>query len=349
MKKIFTILIIFLFISCKENHKNKETEKQSFTLKGNLKGAYSDYIYLNYGTIKDSVKVLNNNFEFNGKVKKPTQGWLNLKPDANISFIYIENSDIFVEVDFEKKNQNEKTLNFLKITDIKGSKSFKIQSEYKKFYQANQNKENFKSLLYNKLKLFINENKNHPFSGTILGEIALINPILKKNELLELYSIIDTTKQNKDDIEMFKMGIANLNEYGVDKPFLKFSLPNTEGENIEISSFLGKIILVDFWASWCAPCRIKHPDLIKLKKKFENENFDIVSVSIDEKKENWLKAIDKDNLNWTNLIDINKKVNNELSIKAIPFNYLIDKNGIVLGVNLSTKEIEKIINKKIYG
>ncbi|EDP72811.1 thioredoxin family protein [Flavobacteriales bacterium ALC-1] len=349
MKNILLILIFLIFASCKENQKDEEIEKQSFSISGIINGEYSDYIYLNYGIIKDSVKIINNSFQFKGIVERPIQGSLNLKPDANIAWLYIENSDISIQTDYEKGIKNEKPINILKITDVKGSYSSQIQNEYKTFYQSNKNKENFKSLLYNKLNTFIEKNKNHPFSGTILGEIALINPILSKSELVELYFKIDTTQQNKDDLEMFKMGIANLNEYGINKSFLNFTLPNTKGKNINIKAFLGKITLVDFWASWCAPCRIKHPDLIKLKNKFEKENFDIVSVSIDDNKKSWLQALEKDNLNWTNLIDIDKRVNNELGIQAIPFNYLIDENGIVLGVNLSIKEIERIVNKRTSG
>jgi len=339
MKNILTILIILTFVSCKEKPKDEKTEKQSFSLSGTVNGEYSDYIYLNYGNVKDSVKVVNNSFEFYGIVERPIQGSLNLEGYSTIAHIYIENSDILIQTDYEKIINNDKPLNVLKINDVKGSYSAKIQNEYKEFYQANQNKENFKVLLYEKLKPFIEKNKSHPFSGTILGEIALINPVLTKNELVELYSKIDTTQQNKDDLEMFKMGIANLDKYGINKQFLTFTLPNTKDKSIDITSFLGKITLVDFWASWCGPCRIKHPDLIKLKKKFENESFDIVSVSIDDKKNNWLQAVEKDNLNWTNLIDIDKQVNNELGVQAIPFNYLIDENGIVLGVNLSIIEI----------
>ncbi|WGH75972.1 TlpA disulfide reductase family protein [Tenacibaculum tangerinum] len=348
MKNIFSLLIVCTFISCKENLTNKTKAQQSFNLTGTINGAYSDYIYLNYGNVKDSVKVLNNSFKFNGKVEKPTQGWLNLKPDpdANVAWLYIENSDIIIQADYDKKRHNGKTLNFLEINNVKGSYSAKIQNEYKEFYQANKNKENFKALLYEKLKSFIKINKNHPFSGTILSEIALINPVLTKKELLQLYSKIDTTQQNKSDLEMFKMGIANLDKYGIKKPFLEFSLPNAKNENVDIKSFSGKITLVDFWASWCVPCRIKHPELIKLKEKFLDTNFDIVSVSIDDNKKSWIEAVEKDNLTWTNLIDIDKKVNDELKIQSIPFNYLIDENGIVLGVNLSSIEIERIVSEK---
>ncbi|MBR9916012.1 MAG: AhpC/TSA family protein [Algicola sp.] len=346
MKNIALIFVILIFASCNDkSEKNRKNEK-SFNLTGIIDGNYSGYIYLNYGQIKDSTKVKNNSFQFNGMVARPIQGSLKLEGYTTIDQIYIENSDISIQTDYKKIINNNQPLNVLKINDVKGSYSAKIQNEYKEFYQANQNKENFKSLLYEKLKVFIKKNKSHPLSGTILGENALIEIVLSKNELLELYSKIDTTNQNKDDLEMFKIGIANLDEYGINKPFLKFTLPNTKNKVINITSFSGKTTLVDFWASWCAPCRIKHPELIKLKSKFEQEIFDIVSVSIDDKKSNWLKAVDKDNLTWTNLIDIDKKVNDELGIQAIPFNYLIDENGIVLGVNLSIIEIERIVSEK---
>lgn len=345
MKNIFTILIIFIFISCKENPKKETKREQSFSLSGTINGDYSDFIYLNYGNLKDSIKVENNTFKFNGMVERPIQGSLKLEGYTTIASIYIENSDIIIQTDFEKIINNDQPLNVLKINDIKGSYSAKIQDEYKNFYQANQNKENFRILLYEKLKTFLEINKNHPFSGTILAENALIEPVLTKRELIELYTRIDTTQQYKDDLEMFKMGIANLDKYGINKPFLEFSLPNIKDENINIKSFLGKITLVDFWASWCGPCRIKHPELIKLKEKFENTNFDIISVSIDDNRANWIKAIKKDNLTWTNLVDIEKKVNDELGIEAIPFNYLIDEKGIVIGVNLSLEQLESELNK----
>ena len=85
--------------------------------------------------------------------------------------------------------------------------------------------------------------------------------------------------------------------------------------------------------------------MIELKKKFKDTDFDIVSISIDDNKNNWIKAIEKDNLDWTNLIDINKKINDELGIPGIPFNYLIDENGIIIGVNLSLEQIENELKK----
>jgi len=292
------------------------------------------------------MKIENNRFQFNGTVEKPTQGSLNLKHPARPAWVYVENSTIEVNGDFELKTQNKELINVFNIKKITGSKSAKIIEEYQTFYQKNHTKENFRNLLFKKLDTFIEQNKSHPFSGVILGELALINPVLSKNELNQLYAKIDTLSQNKQDLEMYKMGISNLDKYKVGKPFLKFKLPNTQDKEVDITSYLGKITLVDFWASWCGPCRAKHPDLIKLKETFKNKKFDILSVSSDESKENWIRAIGKDKLTWTNVWDQNKKINNELEIQGIPFNYLIDEKGFVLGINLTIEQIERILNEK---
>lgn len=340
MKKINLLLLISLSIfSC------TTPQKESFRFSGTIQGNYSDYIYLNYKKTKDSVKVENQHFEFNGSVEKPTQGWLHLTPDANVVAIYIENSNIQISANYTKEIQNNKQLNILEIADIKGSYSARIQQEYKSFYQKNKNKENFKNLLFEKLKVYIQKNNTHPFSGTILGELALVEPVLTKRQLTQLYAKLDTTQQNKDDLKMFEMGIANLKNYAIGDSFIKFTLPNVQGEKVHMKSFLGKIVLVDFWASSCKPCREKHPKLVELKKRFDNHNFDIISISTDNNQTQWLKAIDKDKLTWTNLLDYKEGVTNELGIQAIPFNYLIDEKGDILGINVSLNEIERKLTR----
>ncbi len=342
MKKLFLVVSVIVLFSF-----NQTTQEKTFKISGVVNGDYSDYIYLNYGKKKDSTKVANNRFEFNGHVERPIEGRLNLRPDANVAWIWIENSDIEISGDFFKRIQdNKRPINLYRINEVKGSHSAKIQEDYRTFYQSNKTKDNFSSLLYEKLKTYIKENRSHPYSGKILGDLAVMNPILTRNEFNNLYSLIDTTQQNKEDLKMFKTGIANLGTYSVGKPFLKFKLPSTNEKEIDIESYLGKITLVDFWASWCGPCRAKHPELIELKNKIKNKNFDILSISIDDNKSSWLKAIEKDKLPWINLLDINKKVSSKLGIVAIPYNYLIDENGNIIGSNLSIEKVEELLNIK---
>lgn len=114
-------------------------------------------------------------------------------------------------------------------------------------------------------------------------------------------------------------------------------LPDTTGTNIALSNFNGKYLLVDFWASWCGPCRVESPNLVAMYNKYKDQGFDILSVSLDVNKARWKKAIDKDGLNWRHMSDLGgwESIANWLyDINSIPASFLIDKNGIVLGTNL---------------
>lgn len=198
--------------------------------------------------------------------------------------------------------------------------------------------------MYAKLTVFLKKHRSHPFSGAILAELAMVNPVLNKKELNTLYSVLDITKQNDQYLMLFKKGIDRLGTFAVGKPFLNFELPDQNGPLVDLKKFNGKIVLNDFWASWCAPCRKKSPELIALKQQFAGVNFEIVGISIDKNKEQWNGAIAKDKLDWVNLLDQDQKIKTSIGIENIPYNYLIDDKGIIVGINLSVTEINKILS-----
>lgn len=114
-------------------------------------------------------------------------------------------------------------------------------------------------------------------------------------------------------------------------------LPDTEGNEIKLSSFRGKYVLVDFWASWCKPCRLENPNVVNAFNKYRNKNFTILGVSLDQKKEPWMKAIVDDKLNWTHISDLKywgSRVVPLYQIQGIPYNVLVDPNGKVIAENL---------------
>ena len=117
----------------------------------------------------------------------------------------------------------------------------------------------------------------------------------------------------------------------------EISLPNTNDSVINLSSLRGKVVLIDFWASWCGPCRASNPGLKKVHKKFKDQGFEIYSVSIDNKKAEWLKAIKKDKLNFTMVMDGDgwySKVAERYFIDEIPTSFLLDKTGTIIAINL---------------
>lgn len=135
---------------------------------------------------------------------------------------------------------------------------------------------------------------------------------------------------------------------GFGEPAYELSLPTTNGDTISLSSLKGKIILLDFWASWCGPCRASNKDMAKVYNKYKEYNFEILAVSLDQVPNQWVKAIAKDKMKWLQVIDTGgweAKTALQWNLYQIPTNYLINEEGIVIGKDLLPSDIQRALHQ----
>lgn len=188
----------------------------------------------------------------------------------------------------------------------------------------------------------------HPASlVSLLSLRSYFDPATRMDKAATAFDLLDPALQQSSQGQKFARMIkkAKVLDIGGEAP--AFTAANTAGENVSLESFRGKYVLVDFWASWCVPCRHENPNVLKAFNRFKGKNFTIVGFSLDEGndgKEKWLKAIEKDGLPWVQLSDLagwTSPIAMLYNLKAIPANFLLDPSGKIVAKNLRGEELEQ--------
>lgn len=185
---------------------------------------------------------------------------------------------------------------------------------------------------------------------TLAGFYAMstLDPEMAEIELINYADKIKDDYLDNRTVIQFKEEIEKLRRLAVGQPAPDFQAYTPSNKEVKLADYRGKYTLVDFWASWCVPCRKENPNLLRIYNKFKDKGFTILGVSLDDNPGSWMRAIEDDNLPWTNISDLKAWTSDlviDYRLKAIPASVLVDPNGIIIAKNLRSAELEEFLQK----
>lgn len=340
---------------------------QKFVINGKLSGVQEParvyVLYRSHGMRSDSADVKDGIFSISGMCDIPQKALLFLKQngapaatslnDGDQTSIYLENGIIEVtaanvlkhaRLGGSQLNRDQQDL-----VDAQGN-IHELQTDIKKRYNEERDSAKRMSLLedYKQMDVLLQTNLasfigSHPNSLVSVHALrANFSPVDNVELASSLFNALTDSIKNAPSGVMYKESIDNTYKLSVGKMAPDFAAKDMEGKEKHLSDFRGKYVLLDFWASWCGPCRKESPTLTDNYSHYKTRQFEIVSLSVDKSAADWKKAVKADNYVWTNLRDAEnpaESVAKVYGITGIPTNYLIDPAGKIVAINLRGKEL----------
>lgn len=366
------ICIVFLLLA----FTNIIQAQTGFLIEGKLNNAAGLKIYLVKGVgamtsnqedvLIDSFLIVDTTFKLQGYVEEPSY-----------YSISIQNKEGYIPFILENKNyQILGNAEFIWEFKIEGSEEVELEKEHGKLVNPwiellnaaadsssimEERQDTIRSRMYNEQNQFYYKQMRiaskdfivkHPDAYVSLFLFPDLQDSYDKKERIEIFESLSSRLKQHSYAKMLRYELYEIDAViTVGKKTASFSLQDMFSDSISLEDYKDKYVLIDFWASWCEPCRAEHPFLIEMYKQYEPLNFDIISVSIDKNIDNWKRAIKEDKLMWNNVLDLKDGesiVAPKYGVKAIPTNFLLNGDGVLIakdlhGENLSEK-LREIFN-----
>jgi len=358
-----------------------KAQPATYTVTGSiskLEGPAKVYLnkVINKQLVVDSAEVLNGRFHFEGTLEGPmramlildTKGgisdFMHLPANADTRLFYLEKGPIKVQTrEHISKARITSPTNELEAGYNESLKSVnksidQITKGYNKAPAALRAEKDFKQKINQRyavafeakklmLQKYIAENPNSYFSLLALEDVAgvQINP----DQIEPLFQKLSAEVRNSDEGKSFAEELNRIRSLSVGSDAPDFEVPDMNGKPVRLSDFKGKTVLLDFWASWCEPCRQQHQYVREAYKQFQDKNFTVISIALDPPADRsyLIQAIQEDSLVWTNLADPATDRNQAAkayNIKLLPQNYLIDSTGMIFNKDLHGASLQQQLN-----
>jgi peroxiredoxin len=366
MKKVAYLLVVaFIMASC--------TSKPHYVIKGDIKGSDSITFYLQKREAGKTVSIdsaVSKKGLFTlkgGAIDYPQQIQLVAGDTKKRTSFYLENSEITItgSLDslFVAKVKGSKTQDeYLAFVDSNKPLSESYSKTYIEYQAASQagnttrvaelekQADSIQKEITNLQKNFVKSNPASFVTPSILGSISYE---MEADEIESMINGLDSTIASLPQIISLKDRVAVMKTVAIGQKAPDFVMSDVDDKPVALSSKIGsKLLLIDFWAAWCGPCRQENPNVVKVYNEFNKKGFDVFGVSLDQKREAWVKAIADDKLTWTHVSDLQYWSNSAAklyAVNSIPANFLLDETGTIIAKNLRGEELYKKVSEVLGG
>jgi peroxiredoxin len=321
------VIVSLILTACS----SEENLQDGYSLHGNIEGIKNGKVMLakldlvsNERVEVDSAVIRNGKFTFQGKVESPYLHTLFINGDEDKIHFFLENSEIKI------------TGNLQDLEDAKviGSRE---DSLFRSF--------DLDDILDRQLGMEIMLN----YPGYCFAAFTAYYQFQMHNihaDTLD-YILNVFTEPVRESVYYKHLGklYQSIKKVAISQPAPNFSIPDTSGTRVELNQFKGSYVLIDFWASWCAPCRAANPKLVEIYNQFSDKNFTILGISVDRNGDSWKNAIRSDRLPWINVSNLNgwDTLTEIYGVKAVPQNFLLDPEGIIIDKNIEPEHLGNIL------